>query len=241
MKGLSFLFVLAILQYQNIAAQTVSAPVSKKGTKVFTEHGHQRVDDYYWMNYPSDTNVINHLKEENTYVEGYMKHTEGVQKKIYEAEKIKQQELEARTVDNLRIGEMQPERDHELIGEKTITGDEHNRKWRMAEDSGYFSFTMKVDPSATNTLICTYWGMDNRGRTFDIYVNDVKIATEDINKYKASKFYDIAYSIPIEVTRYKLSAKIKFVPKEHNSAGPLYGAKIVKGDVGGLINSNSQQ
>ena len=84
MKRLSFLFVLAILHYQNISAQTISAPVSKKGTKVFTEHGHQRVDDYYWMNYPSDTNVINHLKEENTYVEGYMKHTEGVQKKIYD-------------------------------------------------------------------------------------------------------------------------------------------------------------
>ena len=81
MKRLSFLLILAILQYQNISAQTVSTPVSKKGTKVFTEHGHQRVDDYYWMNYPSATNVINHLKEENTYVQGYTTHTEGVKKK----------------------------------------------------------------------------------------------------------------------------------------------------------------
>jgi uncharacterized protein len=160
------------------------------------------------------------------------------QKKIYEAEKLKQQELDARTVDNLRIGEMQPERDHELVGEKTITGDEHNRKWRMAEDSGYISFTMKLDPSATNTLICTYWGMDNRGRTFDIYVNDVKIATEDLNKYKGSRFYDITYTIPLEITRYKLSAKVKFVPKANNAAGPVYGVKIVKGDVSSLTNSN---
>jgi uncharacterized protein len=160
------------------------------------------------------------------------------QQKVYEAEKRKQQELEARTVDNLRIGEMQPERDHELIGEKIITGDEHNRKWRMAEDSGYFSFTMKVDPTANNTLVCTYWGMDNRGRTFDIYVNDIKIATEDLNKYKASKFYEITYPIALDLTKYKLTARIKFVPKAHNSAGPLYGAKIVKGDVSSLINSN---
>ncbi len=151
------------------------------------------------------------------------------QKKIYEAEKMKQQELEARTIDNLRIGEMQPERDHELIGEKTITGDEHNRKWRMAEDSGYFSFTMKVDPSANNTLVCTYWGMDNRDKIFDIYINDIKIATEDLNKYKASKFYEIAYPIALDLTKYKLTAKIKFVPKANNSAGPLYSAKMVKG------------
>lgn len=160
------------------------------------------------------------------------------QQKVYEAEKQKQQELETRTVDNLRIGEMQPERDHELVGEKTVTGDEHNRKWRMAEDSGYFSFTMKVDPSANNTLVCTYWGMDNRGRIFDIYVNDIKIATEDLNKYKASKMYEIAYPISPELTKSKLTAKIKFVPKARNSAGPLYGAKIVKGDVSGLISSD---
>lgn len=160
------------------------------------------------------------------------------QQKVYEAEKQKQQELEAKTIDNLRIGEMQPEMDHELVGEKTMTGDEHNRKWRMAEDSGYFSFTMKIDPSANNTLVCTYWGMDNRGRVFDIYINDTKIATEDLNKYKASKIYEITYPISLDLTKYKLTAKIKFVPKAHNSAGPLYGAKIVRGDVSGLINSN---
>ncbi|MDB5198279.1 MAG: protease 2 [Chitinophagaceae bacterium] len=84
MKTFSFLLILAILQYQNISAQTVSAPVSKKGAKIYTEHGHQRVDDYFWMNNAADSNVINHLKEENAYVEGYMKHTETVQKKIYD-------------------------------------------------------------------------------------------------------------------------------------------------------------
>ncbi len=83
MKRISLLLVLAVLQFQNISSQTVSPPVSKKGTKVYTEHGHQRVDDYYWMNNPADPNVIDHLKAENTYVEAYMKPTEPLQKKIY--------------------------------------------------------------------------------------------------------------------------------------------------------------
>ncbi|MEO7766590.1 MAG: beta-L-arabinofuranosidase domain-containing protein, partial [Ferruginibacter sp.] len=160
-----------------------------------------------------------------------------VQKKIYEAEKQKQKELEAHTVDELRIGEMQPERDHEMVGEKTVTGDDHNRKWRMAGEEGYISFNMKLDPSAINTLVCTYWGMDNRGRSFDIYVNDTKIASEDLNKYKGSKFYEIAYPIALEITKYKLTATVKFVPKKNNSAGPVYCIKMVKGDVSGLINS----
>lgn len=85
MKKISFLVVFATLQYiPNISAQTLSVPVSKKATKVFTEHGRQRTDDYFWMNNPSDSNVINHLKAENTYIEGYMKHTVALQKKLYD-------------------------------------------------------------------------------------------------------------------------------------------------------------
>lgn len=160
-----------------------------------------------------------------------------IQQKIYEEEKRRKKELEQHTVDNLRIGEMQPERDHELIGEKLTTGDDYNRKWRMAADSGYFSFNMKTDSFEPNTLICSYWGMDNRGRTFDIFVNDTKIATEDLNKYKASKFYNLPYPVPINLTKGKTIVKIKFIPKANNSAGPVYGVRMVKGDVTGLVNS----
>ena len=153
------------------------------------------------------------------------------QQKVYEAARKAQKELEDRTVDILRLGEMQPERDHNLTGEKTTTGDDHNRKWRIANEGGYFSFTMKVDPGAANTLLCTYWGMDNRGRTFDIVVDDTKIATEDLNRYKSSKFYDIPYAIPQELTRNKQSVTVRLLPKERNTAGPLYGCRVVKGTV----------
>jgi uncharacterized protein len=93
----------------------------------------------------------------------------------------------------------------------------------MAEPGGYFSFTMKTDAAKPNSLLCTWWGMDNRGRRFDILVNDVKIATEDLNKYKASKFYDIVYTIPAELTNGKDKVTITFRPATGNTAGPLYG------------------
>jgi hypothetical protein len=160
-----------------------------------------------------------------------------VQQKKYEAAKQKQRELEARTVDILRFGEMQPERDHEFTGEKTSTGDEHNRKWRLAGEEGFMSFNLRLDPSAQNTLLCTYWGMDNRGRVFDIFVNDTLIATEDLNKYKESRFYDIAYTIPKEITKYKLNAVIKIVPRKGNAAGPIYGIKMIKGEITALTST----
>ena len=53
--------------------------------------------------------------------------------------------LEDRTIDRLRLGEMQPERDHSFAGEHLQGGEAHGRQWRSAEDGGYFSFVMKVD------------------------------------------------------------------------------------------------
>jgi hypothetical protein len=145
------------------------------------------------------------------------------QQKVYEAERKRRHDIEVRTVDLLRLGEMQPERDHDFTGDKLNTGEEHTKKFRVAYPGGYFSFNLKVDPVAINNLLCTYWGMDNRGRTFDILVDEVKVATEDLNKYKASKFYEIVYAIPVELTKGKTSVKVTFKPASQNMVGPVYG------------------
>jgi DUF1680 family protein len=151
------------------------------------------------------------------------------QQRVYEAARQKQQELEAKTVDILRVGEMQPERDHLFtISEKAETGEEHGRKWRMANEGGTMGFTLKVAPDKTNTLQLTYWGMDNRGRVFDVLVDGEKIATEDLNKYKESRFYDISYPIPPALTKGKQQVKVTFQAKANNSAGPVYGVRSVR-------------
>lgn len=150
------------------------------------------------------------------------------QQKVYEEKKKKEYEIEKSTVDILRVGEMQPERDHNFTGEKTETGESHTRKYRVANDGGYFSFDMKVTPGFSYILIGTYWGMDNRGRVFDILVDGEKIVTEDINKYKESRFYDIEYRIPSKLTNGKQSIKVTFQAKPRSSAGPVYGVRLVK-------------
>jgi DUF1680 family protein len=151
-----------------------------------------------------------------------------VQQKAYDEARKKARELEARTTDILRVGEMQPERDHNFTGEKIINGEDHQRKWRSTNEGGFITFDMKTDANEKNTLINTYWGMDNRGRVFDILVDNVKLTTEDLNKYKESRFYDISYEIPIELTKEKNKVSIKLLPKQGNSAGPVYGIRMVK-------------
>src|SRR5512135_509499 len=56
---------------------------TKKVPKEFVEFGHTRIDDYFWLNNPSDSAVIQHLREENAYTQAMMKHTDSLQGKIY--------------------------------------------------------------------------------------------------------------------------------------------------------------
>lgn len=78
----NYLILLACLLFF-VPAFSQKPPEIKKERKVFEEHGSQRFDDYYWLNNPEDSNVINHLHAENEYVQAYMKHTEPLQDKLY--------------------------------------------------------------------------------------------------------------------------------------------------------------
>ncbi|MBD0353314.1 MAG: hypothetical protein ICV65_19390 [Flavisolibacter sp.] len=66
-----FLLITAIFVTCHLTAQKLQPPIAKKASKVFTEHGNNRTDDYYWMNTP-DSATINYLKAENAYVEAYL-------------------------------------------------------------------------------------------------------------------------------------------------------------------------
>ena len=59
-------------------------PQTKKAPREFVEFGNKRVDDYFWLNNRSDSAVINHLRAENAYTEAILKHTEALQKTIYD-------------------------------------------------------------------------------------------------------------------------------------------------------------
>lgn len=150
------------------------------------------------------------------------------QQTVYEQRRKLEAEREQATTDAVRLGEMQPERDHGLTGENTEAGESHTHKYRVAGPDGFFSFDMKVEPGFSYTLIATYWGMDNRGRQFDILIDGEKVASEDINKYKESRFYDITYRVPTSLTTGKTKVTVRFQPKEKNSAGPVYGVRMVK-------------
>jgi hypothetical protein len=148
----------------------------------------------------------------------------------YEAELARQKALDARTTDVLRVGEMQPERDHNLVGENTSAGDFSGRKWRHATDGGWFAFEMKVSGDSPMELVCTYWGGDAGNRVFDILVDGVKVASQTLERNKPDQFFDTAYALPRELTHGKEKVTVRFQAQPGKLAGGLYGCRMMKAE-----------
>ncbi len=147
----------------------------------------------------------------------------------YDAELERKKKLEEQTYDSFQPGEMQPEREHNFNGEKlNILEDFKNRKARGTERGGWLSFDMKVLQGQPMALVFEYWGGFTGSKTFDIFVNDQKIATEDISGKKDGAFIDVQYDIPETLTLNGTSIKVKLVPHEGNRTGPFFFVRTIK-------------
>jgi hypothetical protein len=146
----------------------------------------------------------------------------------YEAEKKRQQEIEAKTIDYFRIGEMQPERDHNLqASERSYVSDAIGRMGREARRDNYFSFEMKTNQAIGSNLLLTYIG-DDKDRRFDILVEGVKIATVEWHGGKTGKFYDVEYKIPDELLKGKEKITVRIEANYGKTAGRVFGVRIIK-------------
>lgn len=144
------------------------------------------------------------------------------------AAEARARDLEARTIDLLRIGEMQPERDHALQGDKTSVGEYRERKWRQAVDAGWFSFGLKVDGSAPVDLVVTYWGSDAGKKEFDICIDGERIATQTLERIHPGDFADVAYPVPESLTRGRERVTVSFVAHRGTTAGRVFGCRMVR-------------
>ena len=133
---------------------------------------------------------------------------------------------EARVVDSVNPGESQSETDHHFQGGATHCGDFSSRKWRDAAD--WFTYEMKTLPDKPQQLACTFWGGEKGGRSFDVLVNGVIIATQELQKNHPGEFFEAAYPIPAELTQGKNSVTVKFVAHPGNLAGGVFGIRILK-------------
>ena len=148
----------------------------------------------------------------------------------YEKEKKEQQEIEARTIDYFRIGEMQPERDHNLIAsERSYVSDALGVKGREARAGNYFSFDMKVANAAGGgySLLLTFIG-DDKDRKFDILVNGRKLATEELTGGATGKFFYKSYLLPADLVEHMEKVTVRVEANYGKTAGRVFGARVIR-------------
>ncbi|HEY5408692.1 MAG TPA: beta-L-arabinofuranosidase domain-containing protein, partial [Ginsengibacter sp.] len=174
---------------------------------------------------PFYQNIDNHY---SVYWDFFTKAGWAARKAEYEEEKKHAKEIEAQTIDNFRIGEMQPERDHNLkSSEKSYVDDAYGRSGREVRKDGFFSFDMKVDPNKPTALLFTYIG-DDKNRSFDILVDGVRIASQELTSKETGKFYDIEYTIPEELLKEKSTIEVKVQSTNGKTAGRVFGVRTIR-------------
>jgi len=181
---------------------------------------------------PFDVKLVAFYKVYNQYYSVYWDYFTPAgweaRKAEYEAEKKRQKEIEERTIDNFRMGEMQPVRDYNLIAsEQSYVSDALGRNGREARRGNYFSFEMKVLAGVKNNLLLTYIG-DDKDRVFDILIDGAKLTKVEWKGGITGKFYDEVYPMPDELINGKSKITIRIEANYGKTAGRIFGARIIK-------------
>ncbi len=137
--------------------------------------------------------------------------------------------LENRTVDYVAPGEQQPEADHAVQSLNSNTGNNMDEFWRDAGSGGNFSYELATKNISGLSLMVRYWGYEWGSRKFDIYVDDVKLISEDnTGRWYQSKFMDVEYKIPDSMIKDKARIRVKFQALPGSTAGAVYYIRLVK-------------
>ena len=59
-------------------------PRARSAPRVHTVHGESRIDEYFWLRNREDPDVLAHLDAENRYTDRVMRHTDGLQERLYQ-------------------------------------------------------------------------------------------------------------------------------------------------------------
>ena len=62
----------------------ITFPIAPKQPKEITQHGQTRLDNYFWMRYREDAEVLKYLHAEQDYLEEIMQHTKPLQEQLFQ-------------------------------------------------------------------------------------------------------------------------------------------------------------
>lgn len=152
-------------------------------------------------------------------------------KEGYAREAERQRRLEAATVAYVQAGEIMFERRFDYQGAKDSAP---RRVMGRPGRSGksWFSYDLGVDPAHPMALVVTYFSEDRRATpaSFDILVDGVKVASQDVTRTEPRRFYDVEYAVPAELVRGKELVTVRFQAHQGSQIATVFGVRMIRGD-----------
>lgn len=141
-----------------------------------------------------------------------------------DGEKIKTALVEqTKVVDEVIIANEESEKKHNIKGENTRS--DHSVGWRDALE-GWFSYELEVVPDKALELVLTYHSTDGGNRSFEILIDEHKIADKSLRTETFDLMIDEAYPIPADLLKGKKKVTVKLKALPGNIAGGIFGCKI---------------
>ena len=138
--------------------------------------------------------------------------------------------IEAATVGRVVAGNPQSERDANYQSDPAdrAIGRSEGRTHRAG--TGWFSYDLPVDASATLALLVTYFvepGLPAPLGPFDILVDGTTVAAY-VPNHAASGFYDAAYDVPPALTQGRAKVTVRFQASGAARIAPVFGVRTIR-------------
>ena len=142
----------------------------------------------------------------------------------WQARQAQERDIAARALDVMHLGEIQPERDHQLTSALSNALVYRGRHGRDVRTGGYLEFTLRC-AAGPLVLQATYWGAEQT-RDFDLLVEGQRVATQHLDNDQPGRFFAVDYPLDAALTAGKSSLRVRVVPHDRNTAGPIFGMRI---------------
>ncbi len=179
--ALLFVIALAILTIPSTAQMTngIQPPVAEVNPTTLEKHGHQRVDNYFWLNQRENPKTIDYLNAENDYTDKVMEPTKALQEKLFEEIKgrIKQTDTSVpyKLDDYVYYTRFEEGKEYPIYCRKKAVGDATEEVMidanELAKDKGYLAVSGREISAEQNILA---FAVDTVGRRiYTIYFKNL--------------------------------------------------------------------
>jgi hypothetical protein len=142
------------------------------------------------------------------------------------AERERLRSLEAATIAFVQPGDAAREKAFNQQGEETTIIRADNRAGRRG--TKWFSYDVPVEPSAANVLVVTYQMDNRRVRTFDLFVDGQRLASQTLDANGESRFFDVEYPLSPALVAAKPRVSVRFEATNGNEIGAVFGIRTIR-------------